>query len=85
MIDWGPNVEGHVLGKCLRGKIWIRVVGDQVTGLYTLFGEAVKYVPETQEELELSAMKIRAELILENHEFAEKLETQTRTQHRGKL
>lgn len=38
-----------------------------------MFGEAVKYVPETDEETGIEAMKIRAELILENHDFAEKL------------
>lgn len=74
MISWEPIIERHVRGNCKRGKLWIRLDQDgQVSSLYTLFGETVKYLPETEEELELDAMKIRAELILENHDFAEKL------------
>lgn len=74
MISWEPLQERHARGTCKRGYLWIRVGRDgKVTALYTMFGEAVKYVPETEEETGIDAMKIRAELILENHDFAEKL------------
>ena len=74
MISWEPVKERHVRGSCKRGYLWIRLDReDKVTGLYTMFGEAVKYVPESEEETGLDAMKLRAELILELHDFAEKL------------
>lgn len=74
MIEWGPILERHIRGRCHRGEVWIRVSREgTVTGLYTMFGETVKYIPETEEETGIVAMKIRAELILENHDFAEKL------------
>lgn len=77
MIRWEPIVERHVKGTCKRGDLWIRLDREgKVHGLYTLFGETVKYVPETEEELGLAAMKIRAELILENYDLAEKLAAQ---------
>ena len=51
MISWEPLQERHVRGTCKRGYLWIRVGRDgKVTALYTMFGEAVKYVPETDEE-----------------------------------
>lgn len=74
MIEWEPIVERHVRGRCQRGELWIRLDREgKVTGLYTMFDGAVKYVPETEEEQGLEAMKIRAELILCNHDFAEQL------------
>lgn len=74
MIEWEPLHDRHIKGHSKRGEVWIRVGRDgKVTALYTMFGEAVKYVPETEEETGIEAMKIRAELILENHDFAEKL------------
>lgn len=74
MINWESLQERHVRGTCKRGYLWIRVGRDgNVTALYTMFGEAVKYVPETEEETGIAAMKIRADIILENHDFAEKL------------
>lgn len=74
MIEWGPIIDRHVHGKSDRGSLWIRLDReDMVLALYTLFNGIVKYVPETDEEQELEAMKIRAELILDQHDFAEKL------------
>lgn len=74
MIEWGPIIDRHVHGKCCRGSLWIRLDReDRVLALYTLFNGIVKYVPETDEELGLEAMLTRAELILDQHDFAEKL------------
>jgi len=74
MISWEPLQDRHIRGKCQRGYLWIRVGRDgKVSGLYTMFGDTVKYVPETEEEMGIEAMKIRAQIILENHDFAEKL------------
>jgi hypothetical protein len=74
MIEWSEIKDRHVKGICPRGKLWIRLDREgQVLGLYTLFGTTVKYVPETEEELGLEAMQIRAELILELHDFADQL------------
>jgi hypothetical protein len=77
MIEWDPMLEGHQLGRCARGRLWLRLDREgRVSGLYTLFGTVVKYVPETDEELQPAAMRIRAELILEGHAFAEQLANQ---------
>lgn len=74
MIRWEPIIERHCKGTCARGELWIRLDREgKVTGLYTLFGDTVKYVPESEEELQPAAMKLRAEIILANHDFAEQL------------
>ena len=74
MIEWEPIIERHCTGQCSRGRVWIRLDREgKVSGLYTLFGSTVKYVPETDEELDLDAMKIRAEIILAHHDWAEEL------------
>jgi hypothetical protein len=74
MISWEPLKEGHCRGQCSRGRVWIRLDREgRVSGLYTLFGETVKYVPETEEELGLEAMQLRAEIVLAHHDWAEEL------------
>lgn len=74
MIEWDEVKERHQRGRCKRGQLWLRLDTEgRVSGLYTLFGTTVKYVPETEEELEPSAMRIRAEIILAHHDWAEEL------------
>jgi hypothetical protein len=74
MIEWEPIIERHCAGLCSRGRVWIRLDREgKVSGLYTLFGSTVKYVPESDEELDLAAMQIRAEIILAHHDWAEEL------------
>ena len=73
-IQWGHLIDQHVLGKCDRGKIYIRLNReDKVTGIYTLFSKTEKHVPIDESEEKLENAKIAAEIILENFEFAEKL------------
>ena len=73
-IRWDPPIERHVLGKCDRGKIYIRLNReDKVTGIYTLFGKTEKHLPLDESEEKLENAKIAAEIILENFDFAEKL------------
>lgn len=75
MIEWKELKERHQPGRCKRGQLWLRLDREgRVTGLYTLFGgTTTKYVPETEEELQPEAMRIRAEIILAHHDWAEEL------------
>lgn len=74
MIEWESLIERHVRGTCSRGTLWIRLDPQgQVAALYTLFKSTTKYLPESDEELSLPGMQLRAELILEQHELADQL------------
>ena len=73
-IQWAPIVERHAKGTCERGLLWLRVnAAGQVTALYTLFGDKVKYLPEDEHELNPDVMKLRAEYILENEKLVDRL------------
>lgn len=65
LIDWGGVVDNHVMGISPLGKVFIRVNRqEKVTGMYTMFGEVEKFVPqnETQEELD-SAKKVLFDIV----------------------
>ena len=65
LIDWGGIIDNHVLGITPLGKVFIRLNRqEKVTGMYTIFGEVEKFVPqdETQETFE-SAKKILFEIV----------------------
>jgi len=65
LIDWGGIIDNHVLGITPLGKVFIRLNRqEKVTGMYTMFGEVEKFVPqdETQETFE-SAKKILFEIV----------------------
>lgn len=65
LIDWGKMVDNHVMGISPLGKVFIRVNRqEKVTGMYTMFGEVEKFVPqnETQEELD-SAKKVLFDIV----------------------
>jgi hypothetical protein len=65
LIDWGGIIDNHVLGITPLGKVFIRFNRqEKVTGMYTMFGEVEKFVPqdETQETFE-SAKKILFEIV----------------------
>lgn len=55
LITWGKLVDKHLLGTTTLGKVFIRLDKEnKVTGLYTMFDGAEKFVPnnENQENLE---------------------------------
>jgi hypothetical protein len=65
LIDWGGMIDNHVLGISPLGKVFIRLNRqEKVTGMYTMFGEVEKFVPqnESQEELE-SAKKLMFNIV----------------------
>jgi hypothetical protein len=75
MIKWWDSVvDRHLKGTCSRGDVWIRLDREgKVSGLYTLFGETVKRVPEDEAELDLEVMKLRAEYIIQELDRIESL------------
>lgn len=65
LIEWGNVRDNHLMGTCPLGRVFIRANREnKVTGLYTMFGEVEKFVPqdETQETFE-SAKKILFEIV----------------------
>jgi len=76
MISWEPLQERHAKGTCERGVLWLRLdKAGNVTALYTIFGEKIKYVPQSEHELDPDIMKLRAEYILDNELLVERLTT----------
>ena len=66
IIDWGKIIDNHVLGISPLGKVFIRLNRqEKVTGMYTMFGEVEKFVPqnETQENLD-SAKEVMSKIVL---------------------
>ena len=66
LIEWGKSIDHHILGISPLGKVFIRLNRqEKVTGMYTMFGEVEKFVPqdETQETLE-SAKEIMSKIVL---------------------
>ena len=66
IIDWGKIIDHHVLGISPLGKVFIRLnKQEKVTGMYTMFGEVEKFVPqnETQEKLD-SAKEVMSKIVL---------------------
>lgn len=67
IIKWNPIIERHCLGKTEIGDVWIRLNRDnKVVGLYTMWGETKKFVPNNEEEETIDDMKILAEILLEH-------------------
>jgi hypothetical protein len=65
LIDWGTMIDNHMLGITPLGKVFIRFNRkEKVTGMYTMFGEVEKFVPqdETQEDAE-SAKKLMFNIV----------------------
>ena len=66
-IEWGPLIDKHCRGKSIFGDIWIRTdKNGKVTSLYTMWPEAEKYVPESEEEETLEGAKIIAAILVDN-------------------
>jgi hypothetical protein len=64
-ISWEPVKDRHCQGRCELGDLWIRLDREgKVSGIYTLFGETKKWVPESEEEETLSGAKVICELLL---------------------
>lgn len=65
VINWEPVRDRHCMGNSILGKVWIRLnKEDKVTGLYTMWDNTFKWVPETEEEETLDGTKIVASLML---------------------
>lgn len=65
LIKWGEMMDNHLCGITPLGKVFIRSNRQKkVTGLYTMFNEVEKFVPqdESQEELE-SAKKLMFNIV----------------------
>lgn len=64
LITWGEIKDRHLMGMSPMGKVFIRMNKEnKVTGMYTMFGEVEKFVPESDEQESLeSAKKIIFEL-----------------------
>lgn len=74
MIKWDPLFERHVLGRCHRGQVWIRLGRDEkVTGVYLMFHSVEKLVPRTGQEETLAGAKQLAEDELQLMDWAEEL------------
>lgn len=66
LIKWDNLKENHLVGVTPLGKVFIRLnKQEKVTGMYTMFGEVEKFVPqnETQETFE-SAKEIMSKIVL---------------------
>lgn len=74
-ITWEPVQDRHCRGRCELGELWIRLDrAGKVSGIYTLFGETQKWVPESEEEETLSGAKVICELLLAGETAARKIE-----------
>jgi hypothetical protein len=65
LIVWDSIKDNHLCGVTPLGRVFIRANREnKVTGLYTMFGEIEKFVPqnETQETFE-SAKKVLFEIV----------------------
>ena len=59
MVKWGPILERHIKGECECGEVWIRLDrNNKVTGMYTLFGNTKKYMPEEEWMTEVDGAKL---------------------------
>lgn len=64
-ITWGNVQDRHCMGNSILGKLWVRLNKEnKVSGLYTMWGETFKWVPNTKEEETLDGTKIVASLML---------------------
>jgi len=66
IIKWGELKDNHLSGITPLGKVFIRLnKQEKVTGMYTMFGEVEKFVPqnETQENLD-SAKEVMSKIVL---------------------
>ena len=65
LIKWDNLKENHLVGVTPLGKVFIRLNRqEKVTGMYTMFGEVEKFVPQnkTQETFE-SAKKVLFDIV----------------------
>lgn len=65
LVEWGDLVDNHILGITPLGKVFIRTNREKkVTGMYTMFGEVEKFVPqdETQENID-SAKNVMSKIV----------------------
>ncbi len=65
LVEWGCVVDNHLMGITPLGKVFIRINRqEKVTGMYTMFGEVEKFVPqdETQENVD-SAKKVMFDIV----------------------
>lgn len=64
-LKWSSLRDRHCETDSSLGRIWIRLDrSDQVTGIYTKFGEIQKWVPDPGESLTLEDGKIQAEFLI---------------------
>lgn len=66
VINWGELKDNHLSGTTPLGKVFIRLNrSSRVGGMYTMFGEVEKFVPqnETQENLD-SAKEVMSKIVL---------------------
>jgi len=65
LVEWGCIVDNHLMGITPLGKVFIRMNRqEKVTGMYTMFGEIEKFVPqdEFQEDIDL-AKEVLSEIV----------------------
>ena len=73
MILWEGQRDRHIKGTCEFGQLWIRLDREgKPTGIYTMFGQTRKFVPETDYTIEDS--KTVAALAIEDEKLKRLME-----------
>lgn len=58
LINWGQVKDRHLMGLTPLGKVFIRINReDKVTGMYTMFDGAEKFVPQDENQQDLDSAK----------------------------
>jgi len=74
MITWGQYIERHIKGVSNSHIWWIRTdKNEKVLGLYMIGKKTEKFTPNDGIEETIMGMKLRAEIIAETHDFAQKI------------
>jgi len=67
MIEWGEVVDNHLMGITPLGKVFIRFNRqNKITGMYTMFGEVEKFVPQEEFEEDINFVKKKMSDIVQN-------------------
>lgn len=67
LIAWGVLKDKILLGLTSFGKVYIKMDREnKVTGLYTMFGETEKFVPDSENQVNLESAKNLMSNIVKN-------------------
>lgn len=67
LINWSEIRDGHIMGYCQFGKVFIRLNRkNEVTGMYTMFESVEKFVPEDENQLDSKMAKEVVTKIVKN-------------------